>query len=145
MDLIPLFPRLQNTPYRVTSPPTWRYNCIAWAAGDESRWWWPMDPFYWPAGVPSEETISAFETAYQTIGYEVCADGTLEAGIEKVAIYADRSGAPKHAARQLDDGRWTSKLGRSVDISHTLEGLESAAYGRAVRFMARPRRPNGGE
>ena len=31
----------------------------------------------------------------------------LEPGFEKIALYADNSGKPTHAARQLDNGRWT--------------------------------------
>jgi len=30
-----LFPGLQITPYLVTSPRDRKYNCIAWAAGDD--------------------------------------------------------------------------------------------------------------
>ena len=38
-----IFPGLRNSAYRVTSPAARDYNCIAWAAGDATRWWWP-DP-----------------------------------------------------------------------------------------------------
>ena len=37
------FPALVGTGYFVTSPATPEYNCIAWAAGETDRWWWP-DP-----------------------------------------------------------------------------------------------------
>ena len=43
-------PGLAGTNYRVTSPADDGYNCIAWAATETDRWWWP-DPFgagYWP-------------------------------------------------------------------------------------------------
>jgi hypothetical protein len=67
-------------------------------------------------------------------------DGNLEAGYEKIAIYY-RPGTVDflHVARQLSDGRWTSKLGRGEDITHnTVEGLEGVgAYGRVARFMRR--------
>lgn len=36
-----LFPGLRETEYTLTSPEDRGYNCIAWAAGDLSRWWWP--------------------------------------------------------------------------------------------------------
>lgn len=109
----------------MTSPSDRRYNCIAWTAADETRWWWP-DPdnvAYWPEKVPREETIEAFVDAYRTLGYSPCADGEHELGHEKVALYALQR-VPTHAARQLADGRWSGKLGRSVDIAHSLEALD---------------------
>src|SRR5439155_1575216 len=36
-----LFPGLRAAPYREMSLRTHRYNCIAWAAGDDANWWWP--------------------------------------------------------------------------------------------------------
>jgi hypothetical protein len=62
-----VFPRLAPTGYRVTSPPDRLSNCIAWAAGDQQRWWWPLDPLdlgsFWPPGVAKEETVAAFAGA----------------------------------------------------------------------------------
>ena len=76
------------------------------------------------------------------MGYEPCERGDLEPGFEKVAIFADDEG-PTHAARQLDNGRWTSKLGSMEDIEHALEGLAGSEYGRVVRYLRRqePVRP----
>ena len=54
------------------------------------------------------------------------------------ALFADAADRPTHAAKQLPNGRWTSKLGRSQDVEHTLEGLEGSAYGRARLVMRRP-------
>ena len=134
-----LWPHLRTEGYSVTSPPTWNYNCIAFAAGLETEWWWP-DPnsdAAWPRGVPCEETLEAFAAAFATLGYEICADGELEQGYEKVAIYA-QNGVPTHAAKQLDDGRWKSKLGAWEDIEHnTLKAVEEHIYGRAALFLSR--------
>ena len=58
-------------------------------------------------------------------------------GSKKIAIYQS-GGLPTHAARQLPDGQWTSKLGRNIDISHTLPGLEGPEYGQVAVFMRRP-------
>jgi hypothetical protein len=41
MPLEDVFPGLQGTAYRVTSPADRGYNCIAWAAGVTDDWWWP--------------------------------------------------------------------------------------------------------
>ncbi len=57
-------------------------------------------------------------------------------GYEKLAIYA-MADQPKHAARQLPGGMWTSKLGQGIDIEHMLEGLESELYGKVVKIMRR--------
>lgn len=35
------FPGLQAEGFAETSSPTTDYNCIAWAAGDQTQWWWP--------------------------------------------------------------------------------------------------------
>jgi len=133
------FPDLARTGYLVTSPPDPVYSCIAWAAVATDAWWWP-DPRgydYWPSGIPVQETVDAFQTAFETLGYVVCADGTLEAGWEKVALYAF-NGVPTHAARQLSSGRWTSKLGPEDDIEHELDGLVGPLYGAVVQFLRRP-------
>jgi hypothetical protein len=53
----------------------------------------------------------------------------------KVAIYAS-GGELTHAARQLPDGQWTSKLGDLEDIEHdTLEALKCEEYGKPVLIM----------
>ena len=134
------FPGLASSEYAETSLATRRYNCIAWAAGDEHRWWWP-EPFphaYWPEGTPRVATLESFIAAYATLGFERSADGGYQPGIEKVALFADDRGVPTHAARQLSDGRWTSKLGRSEDIRHELKALEGDVYGKVACFLERP-------
>lgn len=135
-----LFPRLQGTAYRITSPANDGYNCIAWAAGDTKHWWWPDEPVrtYWPVGVPRLETLAAFRDAFATLGYVPCEQADLESGFEKIALYADVDGTPTHAARQLSNGRWTSKLGALEDIEHALEDLTGATYGSVVQVCKRP-------
>lgn len=139
------FPNLVVSPFRITSPIAPRYNCIAWAAGDFTRWWWPLGG-YWPPSAPREQTVDAFVSAYASVGFTVCADEAYEADFEKVAIYVDEGDLPSHAAKQQPDGSWSSKLGRWEDVEHQLEGLEGAtpllrgqAYGRAAVFLKRPR------
>jgi hypothetical protein len=129
------FPGLQQSNYDVTSKSDDNYNCIAWAANDTTRWWWPGEYYFWPKLVQFGESVALFvETFCQCLGYEKCESGDLESGYQKVAIYAI-SGSVKHMARQLPDGKWTSKLGRSVDISHALSGVEGPDYGTVVQFL----------
>ena len=135
------FPGLASG-YRTTSQATDEYNCIAWAAGRDDCWWWPghLDGF-WPPGVPAVATLAAFEAAYRFLGYELCPSGGFEPQFEKIAIFSDADNVPTHAARQLMSGRWTSKLGREVDIEHgSPEALTSGVYGAPALFMRR-RRP----
>lgn len=79
------------------------------------------------------------------LGYEVCDlnDVGLDVDFEKVAIYAIESEV-RHMARQLSDGKWTSKLGSQIndpDICHdNLEMLEGGRYGRVACIMRRRRK-----
>ena len=133
------FPALRPGNYRLTSPPNARYNCIAWAVRDETRWWWPVGHarYYWPDGVAREETLAAFVAAFASVGFRRSDSGDLEGGFEKIAIFTDPNGIPTHAARQVEGGRWTSKLGELDDIEHALRDLEGDMYGEAVFFMKR--------
>lgn len=137
------FPHINKGYFDKTSEKDRQYNCIAWAAGDTRRWWWPVVgalEVYWPQEAPRIETLDAFIRAFSTRGYELCENGELEPDIEKVAIYA-LGGKPTHMARQLSSGMWTSKLGGDIDIKHEMpKGVEDGGdYGNVVQFMKRPR------
>lgn len=136
-------PYLTDGTFDITSECSPTYNCIAWAAGDDKNWWWPAEDGYWPEGAPREETIGAFVQAYQTLGYEICLDGALVVGWEKIAIFGSgREGEeePTHVALQLENGEWTSKMGPLEDIRHgDAEAVRGPLYGRLICFMSRPR------
>lgn len=133
-----LFPSLRSEGYRETSPKTDDYNCIAWAAGNKDRWWEPAIGYYWPLPVPQLATVEVAVRAFKALGYVECENSELEDGFQKVAIYGEQ-GDYTHAARQLDTGKWTSKLGKLEDIEHdTLEGLAGAEYGQVVVIMKKP-------
>src|SRR5437899_10500914 len=102
------------------SPRSIEYNCLAWAAGDVQRRWWPIDlgGWWWPPQLPKEETLENFIRAFESLGYTRCGHANLETGIEKVALFVDEQGVPTHAARQLESGAWTSKCGQLEDIEH---------------------------
>lgn len=140
-------PYLTDQDYAITSPATRRYNCIAWAAQDTVRWWWPdpMEIGYWPPNIGRAVTTEAFLRAYGTLGFTLCFDGTLEAGIEKIALYGKGTASaevPTHAALQLENGQWTSKIGVFEDISHTTPGLlDGPVYGTVICYLARRRPP----
>jgi hypothetical protein len=139
-NLEDVFPRLRGAEYRIDSPQDPDYNCIAHVVRDKGGCWWPdlggQDS--WPEGVPREEAPAAFLAAFATLGYVMCAGEELEPGFEKVALFANEHGVPTHAARQLESGRWTSKLGGLEDIEHALHDLEGVAYGSVELLMKRP-------
>lgn len=138
-------PRLEESDYVETSPKRRRANCFGWAVGDDARPWYPKgdpDLSYWPPGASDEFTVQAFVSAFATEGFAPCADGSLTAGTEKVALYVDDQGQPSHAALQLSDGRWISKMGTWEDITHATTGcLEGGTYGRVTQYLARRRAP----
>ncbi len=119
----------------ITSPCSKDYNCIAWAAEDDETWWWPnpLGLSYWPLEPVGDTSLQNFINAYSTLGYERCEGAALEAGFKKVALYMDEADQVAHAARQLDNGEWTSKLGPSYDIRHPfIEVWQDITYGGQV-------------
>lgn len=134
------FPDLDPALVQITSPIAPAYNCIAYAVGDLRRWWWP-DPdrtCYWPPNVLRAVHLSAFQQAFESLGFRLTADKSAEPEYEKLAMFAKQA-IPTHAARQLRNGLWSSKLGSREDISHNLEGLECAKYGKVAFLMRRSR------
>lgn len=76
--------------------------------------------------------------AFRFLGFTECPNGSLERHVEKVALYGN-SYFYTHAARQLPNGHWTSKLGKCEDIEHeTPEDVAGGLYGEVVEFMQRP-------
>ncbi len=137
-------PHLAEDGYRITSPSTDDYNCVAWAAGENTDWWEPdrFHQHYWPIRTRNRR-VETCAQAFATIGYTPCGlDDTVEAGYEKVAIYADGF-IMTHMARQLPDGTWTSKCGKDEDITHhTLHALEDGDYGHVRLILKHPITPS---
>jgi hypothetical protein len=135
------------------SPQDINYNCIAWAAGENHRRWWPtkrLGGYWWPPQLPQdEETKENFICAFELLGYRVCKNSNRKEGLEKIAMYLDPQGIPTHMARQIDSGGfiWWSKCGDFEDIKHkTLFALEGekfkngeSGYGNAIVFLHRRR------
>jgi hypothetical protein len=135
--VFPDFPNSSHEEFIITSPEDRFYNCIAWAYGIPDRWLWPSQHTYWPSNIPLEVTLDAFILLFRSIGYEACANDDFEYDYEKVAIYIDSNGVPTHAARQRPNGLWTSKLGMSFDVSHTLFGMSDGVYGNVGAILKR--------
>jgi hypothetical protein len=120
-----------------TSAATPNYNCVSHSVHEELVSLWPDDDNRWPESFPREETIEAFTRFFMALGFEeiLSNEDHLESGYWKIAIYGMNE-FPLHVARQLSNGRWTSKLGVLVDISHSnLHCLEGGDYGHVIKIL----------
>lgn len=136
-----VFPLLNSTNYTITSCATVKYNCVAWAVGDISQWWEtgpPTKGYYWPPGVGHSDSPDEWAELFRLFGYIPSDNQDREKGFEKIAIYADDEGA-QHVARQLQDGKWTSKLGDLSDVEHSNLMVLEGTYGRVVCVLKRAR------
>lgn len=133
------FPNLNSANHNISSPCTTTYNCIAWAAHITDRWLWPAHPF-WPYALNNNKSVLIHLIRFfESHGYERCDDCKLEIDFEKIAIFTNE-GEPTHAARQLPNGCWTSKIGAYEDIVHLyVDDVGGPFYGRPDIFMKRSR------
>lgn len=133
------FPQLTEQNHHVTSPPDLEYNCIAWACDDNKHWWEPG--IYLPdPSIIDDYGLGVLVKLFQLLGYSSCDNDALEPGFEKVALFGSTL-FYTHAARQLPDGKWTSKLGKLEDIEHNqTEDIAGGVYGEVMEIMKRPNR-----
>ena len=139
-----IFSELAAAGYSPKSEKSGVYNCIAYAAGDETRKWagYREAGYHWPEGAKEGHTLDPLMSAFEQMEYATCESGNLESQYEKVALYVDKDGLWTHAAKQCEDGQWTSKLGNLEDIIHrTPEAVSGPdpAYGQVACFMKRRR------
>lgn len=134
-----LFPNPANENFEIICPVSTGYNCIAYAAGDTGqRWDLPLD-YYWPPGVARSPSIETLTAVFSALGYEICSAPSLEPGYQKVALYVE-DGEWTHAALQMPNGRWRSKMGDLELIEHrTPASLNGGLYGNAKVYMRRRR------
>lgn len=125
--------------YQVFDRSTIRYNCISYSLGIRDRW---ISPVTGPGRLP----LLWADRVYGRLGYRrlPAADLRPSAGTEKVAVYAIVGGDGRvarltHAAVQLPDGTWASKVGPFALIRHrTPAAMEGPSHGRVVAVYARP-------
>ena len=137
-NLEELFPNLAGSGYETTGQPSIEYNCIAWALGISSqRWDCDRPGSYWPPGLPWDNRVETLMRLFAREGFSVCDDDALEPDYEKIVLYAF-VGQFTHAARQLEDGRWTSKVGSLETITHpSPANLSGGIYGFVHCIMRR--------
>ena len=133
--LIAAFPKLASEGFEIVGEPTTEYNCIAYAAGNTGDWWWPDGINYWPPWATLDDGIDSLQEAFVGIGYELCDDGHFHESYKKVALY-EVEGKFQHAAVQMPNGAWRSKMGEGPVIEHrSPESLAGGIYGDPAVFM----------
>lgn len=136
------FPMLAtDVGFKVTSPVTRKYNCIAWSLKKNDCWVWPVVPqerevdMFWRNSCGYDDRIETFMSFYHSLGFVETQDGRIEDGFDKIALYA-KDGLCTHAALMLPSGLWTSKLGPYHDIQHSTPAvLEGPVYGTVACYM----------
>ena len=137
------FPDLAAAGYAIVGVSSGEYNCIAYAAGETDRWWSHEENArcYWPAPAHRTPSIASLVAVFDALGYEPAADDSVESGYVKVALY-QRNGEWMHAARQMPNGHWRSKLGPGPLIEHdTPADLAGELYGIVHCIMRRRQLP----
>ena len=133
---------MADSGYEISGEPSREYNCIAWALGISSQKWDCNDPdAYWPPLLPRNDRVETVMRLFAGEGFLVCDGDSPEPGFEKIALYAF-VGQFTHVARQLEDGRWTSKLEIREVITHpSPDSLSQGLYGSVHCIMRRPSPP----
>lgn len=140
-DIAVWFPNAAASPnlLSISSPRTWKYNCVAWAIGIETEWFEPSPAGVWPIA-QNGISIADYVAFFAHHGFAQCADGKLVKGLDKIVLYADAKGDFLHVAKQLVSGKWSSKLGPESDVKHaTPDLLVGSYYGNPVTYMSRKR------
>lgn len=153
--LISGFSELAADPsFKINSPESKEYNCIAWAMGFDDRWVDPEDADYihkkwWPEGVERSLEPEVLISAFKKLGFERCEDGCYVSDFDKVALYKGRyynklTGLFEekivwtHAAKIVGNNLYHSKIGESFDIYHSGRDLfRGTMYGTVYSYMQR--------
>lgn len=130
-----LFPNSEKEPFLITSPETKTYNCLGWALGDAEQWWEADEDSHWLPDLPENDHISTIVLLFQKFDFEICTESSFEMGFQKIALFSLDSIVCTYVARQLDNGFWTSKLGVSYDVQHSLPAIEGGMYGNVYAFL----------
>lgn len=158
-SLLRCFPNLRKSQkWRLRSPWSDTYQCVAWAACRTDRKWWPLNhtEFYWPTGLPRismpplpwlplpPTPVDYLVQGFATLGYKPSDSRAFEFGFQKVAIYANEGGATHMARQRFFSRMWLTKPGCMEDILHEdlkdIEGDMAATagtYGEVAQVLRR--------
>lgn len=147
-----LWPNSRNKPLKIKSPITPKYNCVAYSLNREDIWYESIDnddirnglcvllqrSIIWPEALSKGILINNYLELYKLNGFEKVndLDISVEVGYVKIAIYGNTEQVFTHVCRQMEDGKWVSKLGSFQDVEHDdLEVLEGSHYGKVMVVM----------
>lgn len=144
-ELQKVFPKLNDQNHKRISKATARYNCLAFACGDERKWWEPKPGgrYHWPAHIPPSTSLTTVVRIFTSNGYTETDNRQVEAGYLKAAIYVELDDIEIYSHVALSDGNvWKSKLGKGQDIEHDsldlLEGQNQDEYGIVAVILRKP-------
>ena len=81
------FPNLYTEGFEIAEEPSGQYNCIAYAAEDTTKWWWPDGINYWPPKATLDTRTQSLMEVLAELGYEQCDASDPEDSYQKVALY----------------------------------------------------------
>ncbi len=124
--------------FKLLSPFSFQYNCIAFALGMTDRW---VDheniPWHWWPPVEKGAKIEHLIKAFNFFGFEECGmDDTIDELYDKVALY-QTDDQWTHAARIVKRGILHSKFGESYDGIHSSGNVLHLQYGKICLIMRR--------
>jgi hypothetical protein len=145
------FPKLKDdNNFEIIGGEDPNYNCIAWVAFYDNVWWEPLPEdqrsivldgvcYDWPLGAANDKKLTTLIEIFIDRHYVECNNGDYEEGYRKIALYSIGD-EYTHGARQIcvgkDKGRWTSKIGQSFLITHSIpELLENPTYGQVKQYL----------
>lgn len=136
-----LFPLL--TDYElIPNSESMEYNCISHTLNINNDISWPFDNNnYWP--VSRNLTKESFDKFYEFHGFEKMnlLDFSYDSKYIKVALYTNK-GIPTHAAIQVDEFFWESKIGELGIIKHDLFEIEDNVYGEVAQIYRKLKTTN---
>lgn len=124
--------------FKLLSPFSFQYNCIAYAMGMTDRWVDHSDiPWHWWPPIEKGDTVEHLKNAFRYFGFEECGmDDHIDDKYDKVALY-HISNRWTHAARIVAEGVYHSKFGESYDGQHSSGNVLKAQYGNVCSIMRR--------
>lgn len=139
--LISVFPNLRNdASFKILSPQTQVYNCIAWAMNFNDRWVdiAEIPGHWWPNGVVKSLSPDALVQAFEAVGFETTTDKIPEEGFDKVVLYKKINKEEwTHASRIITESVGHSKFGAEWDGSHSIDSISGTVYGTPYCWMKR--------
>lgn len=115
------------------------FNCVAYALEFENKDWDMLvfAKIYNLDKTQLDHSANGYAKIFsEKFGFEKCDNPNLEEGFKKIALYENNEGDFTHIARQMESGKWTSKMGNYEDIEHyDLIGISGNFYGKPSMYM----------